>query len=83
MKKLFYFAAAAMMMAACTSEELNVQDQQKLAEDNAAVNFDVYALRGVTRAGTPGDITNDNIKEGAHAADGLWCVRILHRPEGV
>lgn len=71
MKKLFFFAAAAMMLAACTSEELNVQDQQKLAEDNAAVNFDVYTLRGVTRAGTPGDITNDNIKEGAHAADGF------------
>jgi hypothetical protein len=71
MKKLFYFAAAAMMMAACTSEELNVQDQQKLAEDNSAVNFDVYTLRGVTRAGTPGDITDGNIKEGAHQADGF------------
>ena len=73
MKKLFYFAAAAMMMAACTSEELNVQDQQKLAEDNAAVNFDVYTLRGVTRAGTPGDITNANIKdaENQHGKDGF------------
>ena len=71
MKKLFYFAAAAMMMAACTSEELNVQDQQKLTEDNAAVNFDVDTLRGVTRAGTPGDITDGNIRTGDHQADGF------------
>ena len=73
MKKLFYFAAAAMMMAACTSEELNVQDQQKLVEDNAAVNFDVYAQRGVTRAGTPGDISNANIREAGnqHCKDGF------------
>lgn len=66
MKKLFFFAAAALTLAACTSEELNVQDQQKLVEDNAAVNFDVYAQRGVTRAGVPGDITNDNIKGTDH-----------------
>jgi hypothetical protein len=66
MKKLFYFAAAAMMLAACTSEELNVQDQQKLVEDNAAVNFDVYAQRGITRAGAPNDISNTSIQTGAH-----------------
>ena len=61
MKKLFYFAAAAMMMAACTSEELNVQETQQAVQDNAAVNFDVYVNRGLTRAGTPGDIDNNNI----------------------
>ena len=61
MKKLFYFAAAAMMLAACTSEELNVQDTQQAVQDNAAVNFDVYVNRGLTRAGTPGDIDNNNI----------------------
>jgi hypothetical protein len=61
MKKLFYFAAAAMMMAACTSEELNVQETQQAVQDNAAVNFDVYVNRGVTRAGTPNDIDNTNI----------------------
>ena len=71
MKKLFFFAAAALTLAACTSEELNVQDQQKLAQDDAVVNFDVYTPRGVTRAGTPGDITDSNIREGAHAADGF------------
>ena len=63
MKKLFFFAAAALSLAACTSEELNVQNTQQAIQDNAAtVNFDVYALRGVTRAGSPNDITNDNIK---------------------
>ena len=73
MKKLFYFAAAAMMMAACTSEELNVKEAQQAVQDNAAVNFDVYTLRGVTRAGTPGDITDDNIKDAndPHGQDGF------------
>ena len=71
MKKLFYFAAAAMMVAACTSEELNVKEAQQAVQDNAAVNFDVYTLRGVTRAGTPGDITDDNIRTGDHQADGF------------
>jgi hypothetical protein len=61
MKKLFFFAAAALTLAACTSEELNVQDQQQLVKDNAAVNFDVYVNRGVTRAGTPNDIDNSTI----------------------
>ena len=60
MKKLFFFAAAALTLAACTSEELNVQTPNKV-EDNAAVNFDVYVNRGVTRAGTPNDINNSNI----------------------
>ena len=71
MKKLFYFAAAAMMMAACTSEELNVKEAQQAVQDNSAVNFDVYTLRGVTRAGNPGDITDDNIRQGDHQADGF------------
>ena len=73
MKKLFYFAAAAMMMAACTSEELNVKEAQQAVQDNSAVNFDVYTLRGVTRAGTPGDITDDNIRDAAdqHCKDGF------------
>lgn len=61
MKKLFVFAMSAMIMAACTSEELNVQDTPKEVSDNAVVNFDAYALRGVTRAGDPGDVDGTNI----------------------
>ena len=71
MKKLFFFAAAAMMMAACTSEELNVKEAQQAVQDNAAVNFDVYTLRGVTRAGTPGTITTESLKTGDHSQDGF------------
>ena len=71
MKKLFYFAAAAMMMAACTSEELNVKEAQQAVQDNSAVNFDVYTLRGVTRAGTPGTITTESLKGTPHGQDGF------------
>ena len=63
MKKLFFFAAAALTLAACTSEELNVQNTKEAILDNTAVNFDVYTMRGVTRAGTPNDIDNTNIGE--------------------
>lgn len=52
---------SAMLMAACSSEELSTPDTQKKVADNAAVKFDAYALRGLTRAGAAGDVTNDNI----------------------
>lgn len=61
MKKLLFFTMSAMLMAACSSEELSTPDTQKEVADNAAVKFDAYALRGLTRAGAPGDVTNDNI----------------------
>lgn len=71
MKKLFFFAATALMMAACTSDDLNVKEAQQAVQDNAAVNFDVYTLRGVTRAGTPGTITTESLKTGDHSQDGF------------
>lgn len=61
MKKLLFFTMSAMLMAACSSEELSTPDTQKEVADNAAVKFDAYALRGLTRAGAAGDVTNDNI----------------------
>lgn len=61
MRKLLFFAMSAMLLAACSSEELNVQTPSPDVTDNAAVTFDAYALRGVTRAGTAGDVTNGNI----------------------
>ena len=61
MKKLLFFTMSAMLMAACSSEELSAPDTQKEVADNAAVKFDAYALRGLTRAGEAGDVTNDNI----------------------
>ena len=61
MKKLFLFAAAALALAACSNEELNVQDNVRANSKEAPVSFDVYAQRGMTRGGTPNDITNANI----------------------
>lgn len=61
MKKLLFFTMSAMLMAACSSEELSAPDTQKEVADNATVKFDAYALRGLTRAGAAGDVTNENI----------------------
>lgn len=61
MKKLLFFTMSAMLLAACTSEELSDQNTPKEVDGNAAVKFEAYALRGLTRAGEPGDVTNDNI----------------------
>jgi hypothetical protein len=63
MKKLLFFTMSAMLMAACSSEELSVQDSPSEASGNAVVKFDAYALRGLTRAGAVGDVTNDNVGE--------------------
>ena len=52
---------SAMMLAACSSEELSAPDTPKEVTGNAVVKFDAYALRGLTRAGVTGDVTNDNI----------------------
>jgi len=60
MKKVLYFAAIAAMFAACSSEELADQSIVKQDANGTPVNFSVYTPRG-TRAGTPNDITNDNI----------------------
>lgn len=60
MKKVFIFAAIAALFASCSEEQLATQNVQAPA-DNNTVNFSVYTPRA-TRAGTPGDIDNDNIK---------------------
>lgn len=61
MKKLLFFTMSAMLLAACSSEELSVQESPSEASGNAVVKFDAYALRGLTRAGAAGDVTNGNI----------------------
>ena len=60
MKKVFIFAAIAALFASCSEEQLATQNVQANADDNT-VNFSVYTPRA-TRAGTPGDIDNENIK---------------------
>lgn len=60
MKKVFIFAAIAALFASCSEEQLATQNVQAPA-DNNTVNFSVYTPRA-TRAGTPGDIDNENIK---------------------
>lgn len=61
MKKVFIFAAIAALFASCSEEQLATQNVQAPA-DNNTVNFSVYTPRA-TRAGTPGDIDNVNIKD--------------------
>jgi hypothetical protein len=61
MKKLFLFAAAALALAACSNDELNLQDEVRANSKEAPVSFSVYTQRGMTRGGTPGDLTNANI----------------------
>jgi hypothetical protein len=60
MKKVFLFAVAAAALVACSNEELS-SPENVLTSKDAPVNFSVYTQRGLTRAGTPGDLTNNNI----------------------
>ncbi len=62
MKKVFLFAVAAAALVACSNEELSTPDYN-LVNSQAPVNFEVYTQRGMTRAGAPGTIDNDNIGE--------------------
>ena len=49
-------------MTACSETEVLDQSASKQAAENAGgIKFDVYTQRGITRAGTPGDLNNDNI----------------------
>lgn len=62
MKRFFLLVATAAMFAACSqTEELASLDKNKDAGQEA-VGFDVYAP--ITRAGTAGEITTDNLKSG-------------------
>ena len=61
MKKVFLFAAAAALFAACSETEVLDQTVLQNASNDSGIKFDVYTQRGVTRAGTPGDLTNENI----------------------
>ena len=60
MKKFIYFAAAALMLVACVkTEELAFNESN---EANDGIKFEVYSQRSIsTKAGTPNDITNENI----------------------
>ena len=59
MKRYITLIAAAALVA-CSNEELSTPDNALVSKE-APVNFEVYTQRGVTRAGAPGDIDNDNI----------------------
>ncbi|MBR3478637.1 MAG: hypothetical protein IKH43_06005 [Bacteroidaceae bacterium] len=63
MKKVFLFAVAAAALVACSNEELSTPENSLVNSKEAPVNFSVYTQRGMTRAGAPGDLTNDNIGE--------------------
>ena len=59
MKRYLILLAAATFVA-CSNEELSTPENN-LATSQAPVNFEVYTQRGLTRAGVPGTIDNDNI----------------------
>ena len=58
MKRYITLIAAAALVA-CSNEELSTPEN--LATSQAPVNFEAYTQRGLTRAGAPGDIDNNNI----------------------
>ena len=68
------FAAAATVFAACSqNDELSAPAAGlKSSVETNAVGFDVYAGRGVTRAGVPGDITNTTIKTSGFGVFGYY-----------
>ena len=63
MKKYLFIAAAALaMLASCQVKEELAFNQKQDAVAEGGIHFDVYTQRGLlTRGGTPGDITNENI----------------------
>jgi len=62
MKKLLLFVAAAALMTACSSEEL-ANSGTKQDPNGDPINFSVYTPRSTTRAGVPGSITDDLLKD--------------------
>ena len=73
MKKYLFFAAAAALLTACSSEEL--VSPVKQAQDQQALNFEVYTSRAITRAGAPG---NDDGTKGYYG----WKTADLQGAEG-
>ena len=70
-KKYFILAAAAALFAACSSDDLAIQEQAPQPAQDNAVSFDVYTQRGLTRAGTPGSVSTESLKTGAHKDAGF------------
>ena len=64
MKKIFFFAAAAAMMAACSENDQLALNQQVQDQQDKGIQFGVYTNRAVTRAGQPGSLNTDALKEG-------------------
>ena len=60
-KQLFFLAVAALALASCSSENDVVQTPavQQTANDEVAVDFDVYTSRGTTRGGDDGILTTE------------------------
>jgi hypothetical protein len=58
--KRYITLIAAVALVACSNDELSTPENN-MATSEAPVNFEVYTQRGLTRAGTPNDITNSNI----------------------
>ena len=71
MKKTYFLAAAAALFAACASDDLTLQEQPQTQAEAGAVGFEAYTQRGITRAGTPGSLTTEELKTGSFATDGF------------
>lgn len=63
-KKYLFIAAAAALFAACSSDDATTEQVKRQAPQE--VSFDAYVNRGVTRAGTAGELNLDNIKYDAY-----------------
>ena len=64
MKKIFFFAAAAAMMAACSENDQLALNQEIQSQQDKGIQFSVYTNRAMTRAGQPGSLNTDALKEG-------------------
>ena len=64
MKKIFFFAAAAAMMAACSENDQLALNQELQSQQDKGIQFSVYTNRAMTRAGQPGSLNTDALKEG-------------------
>ena len=58
-KKYFILAAAAILMAACSENDVVQNSAVQQTTDEAAVSFNAYLNRGVTRAGATGTLTTN------------------------
>lgn len=68
--KFTIYAIAALLLMGCAQVEESAEPKGSGAQSADVVGFDVYTQRA-TRSGTADDVTTDNLKTGAHSADGF------------